>query len=120
MWPIAAVALLVSLAGASAYAGYGKPIIVTMWPKPYLAFGVAWLGLAGFFSTLGNALMDSGPKVLGALLTVLGLVCFVIMLLSFVWLPRVLLPRWYKTWVDGGRSIVQASQWSKFGRGGRS
>ncbi|WP_405055892.1 hypothetical protein OG474_24490 [Kribbella sp. NBC_01505] len=120
MWPVAVSGLLLFLAGLSAYAGYGKPIIVTMWPKPYLSFGVAWLGLSALFAAVGNPLMDSGFAIPGTLLILLGLVCFVIMLLSFFWLPRVLLPGWYKNWVDGGRSVLEVSQWPKFGRGGRS
>ena len=120
MWPIAAAGLVLFLVGASAYAGFGKPIVVTMWPKPYLAFGLAWLGLAGLLTAVGNILIDSGPETLGVVLTVLSLLCFAITLLSFFWLPRRLLPGWYNAWADGGRSMAQASQWPKFGRGGHS
>ena len=120
MWPIAVAGLVLFLAGASAYEGFGKPIVVTMWPKPYLSFGLAWLGLAGLLMALGSTLIDSGPEALGVVFSLLALVCFGITLLSFFWLPRRLLPGWYRAWVDGGRSIGQVSRWPKFGRGGRS
>ncbi|MDX6247382.1 MAG: hypothetical protein QOF10_742 [Kribbellaceae bacterium] len=120
MWPIAAAGVVLLLVGASAYAGFGKPIVVTMWPKPYLAFGLAWLGLAALLMALGTTLIDSGPEALGVVFSLLALVCFAITLLSFFWLPRRLLPGWYRAWVDGGRSTAQASRWPKFGRGGQS
>lgn len=120
MWPVAAAGFVMFLAGAGAYAGFGKPIVVTMLPKPYLSFGLAWLGLAGLLISVGSPLIDTGPKVLGVLISLLGLGCAAISLLSFVWLPRLLQPGWYKAWVDGGRSIMEAGRWSKFGRGGRS
>jgi ABC-type uncharacterized transport system permease subunit len=120
MWPIAAAGLVLLLAGASAYAGFGKPIVVTMWPKPYLSFGLAWLGLAGLLVALGTTLIDAGQDALGVVLSLLALGCFVITLLSFFRLPRTLLPGWYRRWLDGGRSPGQVSRWPKFGRGGSS
>jgi hypothetical protein len=118
--PAAAAGLVLLLVGASAYAGFGKPIVVTMLPKPYLSFGIGWMGLATMLMAVGAALIDSGPEALGVVIALLGMACFAVFLLSFVWMPRRLLPDWYKTWVDGGRSIVEASQWPKFGRGERS
>ena len=120
MWPVAAAGFLLLLVGAAAYAGFGKPIIVTMWPKPYLAFGLAWLGLSGILMSIGGTLIDAGQEVPGVVLSLLALACFVLGLLSFFWLPRQLTPGWYRTWVDGGRSIGQVRQWPRFGRGGRS
>jgi hypothetical protein len=105
------------LAGASAYAGFGKPIVVTMLPTPNLSFGVAWMGPAVWLMSIGSALLDSPLEVVGVVLAVLGLGCHVITLLSFFWMPRRLQPRWYTDWVDGGRSIEQVQRWPQYGRG---
>jgi hypothetical protein len=120
MWASVAAGFVLFLAGASAYAGFGKPIIVTMWPKPYLAFGLGWVGLAGLLMGVGSALIDSGPEALGVVFSLFALASFVVFLLSFFWLPRRLRPGWYNTWVDGGHSIREVRQWPKFGRGERS
>lgn len=102
--------------GLAAYAGYAKPRVVTMWPKPTLGFGSAWLGAAGILM-FPTAVANETWKIPAFIVGLFGGLCFVVAMLSFFWLPRRLLPRWYLEWVDGGRSLVELQTWPEYGRG---
>lgn len=117
VWLVPLVGLVFLTAGLAAYAGFAKPRIVTMWPKPTLGFGTAWLGAAEIL-LFPVAVTNETWRIPSFIVGLFGTVCFFVALMSFFWLPRRLLPRWYVEWVDGGRSIEQVQRWPEFGRGG--
>ncbi|MBW4094345.1 MAG: hypothetical protein HIU81_02535 [Acidobacteria bacterium] len=80
-------------------------------------FGAAALGkhsLGGFMFLFGGIVLASLPlgllaylagvpdAVLRAIVLVPAIGGLLLTLMSFFWLPRFMLPRWYKDWVDSG------------------
>lgn len=64
-------------------------------------FGLAWFGGGGLWVLGGEMLFPDGRPF--AALRLLGAIPLIIALMSFFWMPRVLLPRWYLAWREAGR-----------------
>jgi hypothetical protein len=120
VWGAIIPGLLLGGGGLLAYRGVIKGVVVNGFPTPYLFFGIAWLGVA---SLLGGAALAIGEADHGLLISVVYLLlalaafgCFAITMVSFFWLPRFLLPKWFLDWRDGATPPA----WSRRGtRGAR-
>jgi hypothetical protein len=105
------------LLGVAHYAGYAKPLAFASIFSPYLLLGVAWLGAAALLGSLGLLLSDAGLEMAAALVALPAMVCFGIALLSIVWLPRRLRPRWLQGWIERGRPVEEVRRWPRWNRG---
>lgn len=86
--------LVLLAVGGFAYSGVARQSWGFIWTRRTLGFGLLWWGLAGVLLGLGWPALDTAA---GSLLIGLpALVCWLIGLLSFFWMPRVLQPRWYR------------------------
>jgi hypothetical protein len=105
VWGLVVAGLLLFGVGLLAYLGVIKGVVVNGFPTPYLFFGVAWLGASGVLNAAGLALGESGagPVVtaVAVLIVLAGIGAFVVAMVSFFWLPRFLLPRWFLEWREG-------------------
>ena len=108
--------LLLAL-GLAHYAGYAKPLAFTGLFGPYLPLGMAWMGAAALLSGIALLLSHAGSGVAAALVMLPAWVCYIITMLSIVWLPRRLRPRWLQGWIERGRPVEEVRLWPRWGRG---
>jgi hypothetical protein len=111
------IGLLFLAIGLAHYAGYAKPLAFRGLFGPYLPLGMAWFGAAAVLSSVGLMMSNAGYDIAAALVQLAALACFAIALLSIVWLPRRLRPRWLQEWIDRGRPVEEVRQWPRWGRG---
>lgn len=95
--PVVAGAVLLAV-GAAAYAGVAADWWRTLWPRPTVGFGLWWWGLGAMLVGFGWAGLSTAAGAL--LLGMPALLCWLVGLASFVWMPRALQPGWYR---DGVR-----------------
>ncbi|MDH2412725.1 hypothetical protein [Nocardioides sp. CER19] len=102
-WGLVGAAMVFVLVGLAAYRGVAKPFWLTLWPRATLGFGLLWGGVAGVLAGLCWPLFTS--PVADLLVGIPIVVGWVLLLLSFFWLPRSLQPEWYREHRDWQRSV---------------
>lgn len=93
--------------GLACYRGWNRDRVLAGWPRPEASFGVLYFGISCTLAwpAVECALADGWAAALGAtLLGGIGVAGILISLLSLVWLPDALLPRWYLDVRDAGRA----------------
>lgn len=96
------VGVVALILGILSYAGVWRGWAVRAgWTN--LGFLLFYLGLCGVLLAVGTALQSSGATAVASILLLLGMLAAIMTIVSWFWLPRFLLPGWYRTLRAGTR-----------------
>lgn len=90
--PLLVVSAVLLALGLLAWSGRTRQVVLRAWPSPTLHLAPLYLGLAGLLTTLSPLL----PGVLAMVPLSVALLSFAAGVLSVVWLPGFLQPRWLR------------------------
>lgn len=99
-WILLGIGLLALTLGTLAYRRLWSNWIVPVTPGHYgysVGFGFVFMGSAAIILSATSAALAAEARVLTVVLGTIGVLSLLVFTMSLFWLPRFLLPGWFKT-----------------------
>ena len=99
-WILSGGGILALLFGTLAYTRHWRNWIGPVAPGQYgysVGFGFVFFGAAALAVGAANAMLEAGLTVAAYITGALGACSMLVFVVSLFWLPRALLPGWFKT-----------------------